>query len=132
MRKRNLVQRMGLDSEEKLEHIVGMSGKSMQSLYDEWRPDAERAIKTRLILDKLVSEGSYTASDDEVAAEFAKMAEEASMSVEEVKAEYERRGMMEYLKDRIKEDKVMAELMAKMKTKKGKKVAFVDLFKENE
>jgi hypothetical protein len=37
------------------------------------------------------------------------MAEEASMPVDEVKAEYERRGMMEYLKDRIKEDKVMAD-----------------------
>jgi trigger factor len=123
---------MGLDGEEKLEHIVGMSGRSMQSLCDEWRPDAERAIKTRLILDKLVSQGSYEASEEEMAAEFDKMAAESSMPVEEVKAEYERRGMMEYLKDRIKEDKVMAELIAKMKTKKGKKVAFVDLFKENE
>ena len=132
MRKRNLMQRMGLDGEEKLEHIVGMSGRSMQSLYDEWRPDAERAIKTRLILDKLVAEGKYEASAEEVETEFAKMAEESGMPVDEVKAEYERRGMLEYLKDRIKEDKVMAELLAKIKTKKGKKLAFVDLFKENE
>ncbi len=132
MRKRNLMQRMGIEDEAKLQQIVSMSGKSMDGLYDEWRPDATKAIKTRLILDKLVAAGTYTASDEEVAAEFAKMAAESSMSVEEVKAEYERRGMVDYLKDRIKEDKLMAELFAKAKIKKGKKTAFVDLFKENE
>jgi hypothetical protein len=40
--------------------------------------------------------------------------------------------MSEYLKDRIKEDKLLSDLEKKVKIKKGKKVAFVDLFKENE
>ena len=131
-RVRNLMQRMGIDSEERLDAIVRMSGRSIEQLRDEWRPEAEHAIKTRLIMDKLVEAGSYEATEDDIAAEYAKMASESSMSVEEVKAEYEKREMSEYLKDRIKEDKLLSDLEKKVKIKKGKKVAFVDLFKENE
>jgi trigger factor len=123
---------MGIESEEKLSQIVSMSGRSVDQLREEWRPEAEKAIKTRLVMDKMVADGKYEASDDDVAAEYAKMAGESSLSAEEVKAEYERRGMIDYLKDRIKEDKLLADLEKKVKTKKGKKVAFVDLFKENE
>jgi len=123
---------MGIENEERLTQIVSMSGRSVDQLRDEWRPEAEKAIKTRLVLDKLVADGAYEASDDEMAAEYAKMAADSSLSVEDVKAEYERRGMVDYLKDRIKEDKLLADLEKKVKVKKGKKVAFVDLFKENE
>lgn len=132
MRLRNLMQRMGIDNEERLAQIVSMSGRSVDQLREEWRPEAEKAIKTRLVLDKLTEEGKYTASDDDVAAEYAKMAADSNLSVDEVKAEYERRGMVEYLVDRIKEDRLIADLEKKMKLKKGKKIAFVDLFKENE
>jgi len=132
MRLRNLMQRMGIDSEERLAQIVSMSGRSVDQLREEWRPEAEKAIKTRLVLDKLTEDGKYAASDDDVAAEYAKMAADSNLSVDEVKAEYERRGMVEYLVDRIKEDRLIADLEKKMKVKKGKKIAFVDLFKENE
>jgi trigger factor len=132
MRMRNLMQRMGIEDEAKLAQIISMSGRTTEQLYDEWRPEAEHSIKTRLIMDKLVTDGSYAATDDDVAAEYARMAADSSMSVEEIKAEYERRGMVDYLKDRVKEDRLLADLEKKVKVKKGKKVAFVDLFKENE
>ncbi len=132
MRTRNLMQRMGIEDLEKLEGIVSMSGKSMQGLMDEWRPDAERAIRTRLILDKLTADAGFEPAEADLEAEYARMAAESSMSAEEVKAEYARRGMVDYLKDRVKEDRLIAGLAGKVKVKKGKKVAFVDLFKENE
>jgi len=99
---------------------------------DEWRPDAERAIRTRLILDKLTADAGFEPAEADLEAEYARMAAESSMSAEEVKAEYARRGMVDYLKDRVKEDRLIAGLAGKVKVKKGKKVAFVDLFKENE
>jgi trigger factor len=132
MRIRNLMQRMGIEDEAKLTQIISMSGRSIDQLREEWRPEAEKAIKTRLVMDKLVADGGYTASEEDVAAEYAKMAAESSLASEEVKAEYERRGMVEYLHDRIKEDKLFVDLEKKVKIKKDKKVAFVDLFKENE
>lgn len=131
-RMRNLMQRMGIEDEARLAQIISMSGRTTEQLYAEWRPEAETAIKTRLVMDKLIADRAYTASDDEIAAEYAKMAADSSMSVEEVRSEYERRGMVDYLQDRIKGDKLLVDLEKKVRVKKGKKVAFVDLFKENE
>lgn len=131
-RMHNLMQRMGIEDEARLAQIISMSGRTTAQLLDEWRPEAEKAIKTRLVMDKLVADGAYTASDEELVAEYAKMATDSGMSAEEIKSEYEKRGMVDYLKDRIKEDKLLADLEKKVKVKKGKKVAFVDLFKENE
>jgi len=131
MRLRNLMERMGMNDFNQFQQILSMSGKTREDLYGEWRPDAEKAIKTRLVLDKLIADSDYTASDEELAAEYAKMAEGSAMSVEQVKEEYERRNMVDYLRDRIKEDKLLAALAAKVSIKKGKKLAFVDLIKEN-
>jgi hypothetical protein len=39
---------------------------------------------------------------------------------------------VEYLKDRIREDKLMEAILAEANVKKGKKTSFVDLFKESE
>ncbi len=132
MRRRNLMQQMGISDMDKLNRLLSMSGKTVEDLYKDWRPVSERSIKVRLVIDKLVKDGGYEATDADMDAEYAKMASESSMSVEEIKAEYKRREMVEYLRDRIKEDKLIEALIADAKVKKGKKVAFVDMMKENE
>lgn len=132
MRLENLKRQMGLDTEEKLDRILSYSGKSRASLVEEWKPSAERSIKTRLAIEKLVEEGKYECAEADLEAEFARQAAESSLSVDEVKAEYEKRGSMDYLRDRIKEDKLMAALLAAATVKKGAKVPFVDLLKDSE
>jgi trigger factor len=132
MRLENLKRQMGIDNEEKLERLLSYSGKTKAALIDEWKPSAEKAITTRLAIEKLVEEGKYECSDADLEAEFARQASEASLSVDEVKAEYEKRGSMDYLRDRIKEDKLMAALLAAATVKKGDKVSFVDLLKDSE
>ncbi len=132
MRLRNLMQRTGIDDMDRFASVAAMSGRSLDQLKDEWRPDAIKAIKTRFILDKLLEEGKYETNDEELEDAYNKMAEEASQSVEEIKSEYEKHGMQDYLKDRLREDKLLADLEKKMTQKKGKKLAFMDLFKENE
>lgn len=131
-RMRNLAQRMGIDSEEKLASILASTGKGVDGLMEEWRPEAEKSIRVRLILDKLTSEAGFEPTEDDLKAEYERMAADSGVSVDEVKAEYEKRGMLDYLKDRVKEDRLLAGLAEKVKIKKGKKQAFVDLFKENE
>lgn len=132
MRLRNLMQRTGIDDMDRFASVAAMSGRSLDQLKDEWRPDAIKAIKTRFILDKLLEEGKYETNDEELEDAYTKMAEEAAQSVEEIKSEYEKHGMQDYLKDRLREDKLLADLEKKMTQKKGKKLAFMDLFKENE
>ena len=132
MRLENLQRQMGLDTPDKLDRILSYSGKTRASLVEEWRPSAEKAITTRLALEKLVEDGKYECADADLEAEFARQAVETQLSVDEVKAEYEKRGSMDYLKDRIKEDKLMAALLAAASVKKGAKVSFVDLLKDSE
>lgn len=132
MRWRNFVQQTTGGDEQQMARLLSMTGRSPQSIADEWRPSAERAIRTRLILQKLVEEGKYEASDEEVEKEYQKMAEESSLSVDDIKAEYKKHDALDYLKDRIREDKLMEAILAEAVVKKGKKTAFVDLFKESE
>jgi FKBP-type peptidyl-prolyl cis-trans isomerase (trigger factor) len=132
MRLENLQRQMGLDAPDKLDRILAYSGKTRASLVEEWKPSAEKAITTRLALEKLTEEGKYECTEADLEAEFARQAAESSLSVDEVKAEYEKRGSMDYLKDRIKEDKLMADILAAAKVKKGEKISFVDLLKDSE
>ena len=132
MRWESLKGQMGIDTDDKLDRLLSFSGKSRADLLGEWRPNAEKAIATRLLLEKLVEEGKYECTDADLEAEYKRVAEEAGITVDEAKAEYEKRGNLEYLRDRIKEDKLMEAILAAAKVKKGKKVALVDLFKENE
>ncbi|NLJ47102.1 MAG: trigger factor [Treponema sp.] len=132
MRWRNFVQQTTGGDENQMARLLSMTGRTAQSIIDEWRPSAEKAIRTRLILEKLTEEGKYEATEEDQEREYAKMAEESSLSVDEVKAEYKKHDALEYLKDRIREDKLMDAILAEAKVKKGKKTAFVDLFKESE
>ena len=132
MRIENLKRQTGIDTEDKLDRILSYSGKTRASLIEEWKPSAEKSITTRLAIEKLVEDGKYECSDADLDAEFVRQATESSLSVDEVKAEYEKRGSMDYLRDRIKEDKLMAALLASASVKKGAKVRFVDLLKDSE
>lgn len=132
MRWRDLMRQMGIEDESRMDRIVENSGRDKAGLFAEWRPSAEKALKTRLVLEKLVADGKYETNDADLEAEYAKMAGDGALSVEEVKAEYQKRGMVDYLKDRVREDKLMNDIIAAGKLKKGKKKAFVDLFEANE
>lgn len=132
MRWRSFVQQTTGGDEVQMGKLLAMTGRTPQAIVDEWRPSAEQAIKTRLVLEKLVEEGNYEASDEDMENEYKKMADESSLSVDEIKAEYKKQNALEYLKDRIREDKLMAAILAEANIKKGKKTSFVDLFKESE
>jgi trigger factor len=132
MRLENLKKQMGFDTEDKLDRILSYSGKTRESLIAEWKPSAEKSITTRLAIEKLVEEGKYECGDADLETEFARQAGESSLSIDEVRAEYEKRGSMDYLRDRIKEDKLMADILAAAKVKTGAKLAFMDLLKDSE
>ena len=132
MRLENLKRQMGFDTEDKLDRMLSYSGKTRESLIEEWKPSAEKSIITRLAIEKLLEEGKYECSESDLEAEYARQATESSLSVDEVKAEYEKRGSMDYLRSRIREDKLLADILAAAKIKKGDRLAFVDLFKDSE
>lgn len=116
---------------EQLEKMISDSGQSKENMLTQWTGDAEKMLKSRLIVDALIREKNIAVTPEEVEAEFAKIADESGSTIEEVKEHYEDARAKEYIIDEIKENKLYDELYKQVKVSKGDKVKFADLFKNN-
>jgi trigger factor len=132
MRWESLKRRAGADSDEKLDKILAYTDKTRDSLLEEWKPEAEKAIASRLIVDKLIEASGIEVTDADLDSEYATEAQASSLSVEEIKAEYEKQGSLEYLKEHIKENKFFDSVLAGATVKVGEAVSFVDFMSRNE
>lgn len=118
-------------TQEQLEKMISASGQSKENMLTQWTGDAEKMLKSRLIVDALIREKNIAVTPEEVEAEFAKIADESGSTIEEVKEHYEDARAKEYIIDEIKENKLYDELYKQVKVSKGDKVKFADLFKNN-
>lgn len=116
---------------EQLEKMISASGQSKENMLTQWTGDAEKMLKSRLIVDALIREKNIAVTPEEVEAEFAKIADESGSTIEEVKENYKDARAKEYIIDEIKENKLYDELYKQVKVSKGDKVKFADLFKNN-
>jgi trigger factor len=112
---------------EQLLKILGASGKSYEDITSEWRPDVVKALHSRLIVETLMEEQNFTATDEEMEQQIATLSEESGSSVEEIKSYYEQDTMQEYLKQDIKERKLFDLLLSENTVTKGKKEKYLDL-----
>ncbi|MBO5439326.1 MAG: trigger factor [Clostridia bacterium] len=71
----------GLD----LQTYCKYTGQTLETLREQFKPMAERQVKTRLALEKIVELEAITASDEEVEAEYENLATAYGMKAEEVK-----------------------------------------------
>ncbi len=71
----------GLD----LQTYCKYTGQTLESLREQFKPMAERQVKTRLALEKVVELEAITASDEEVEAEYENLATAYGMKADEVK-----------------------------------------------
>ena len=113
---------------EQLDKMVSASGQTKEAMLTQWTGDASQMLKSRLIVDALLREKNITVTPEEIEAEYAKIAEENGITVEEVKNHYSDPKAKEYLVDNTKENKLYEELYKNVKVSKGDKVAFADLF----
>ena len=132
MRWESLKQEMGIDSDERMEKIAEYSGKSHVQLYEDWKPAVEKAIAHKLLLDALIEKSGISVSDEELEAEYSRQAEGTALSAVEVKAEYEKRQSVEYLKERIKERKYFDSAFESVRFIDGDKQRYVDIIGRNE
>ena len=127
---RNLARRFNTDSEG-LFKIMGNSEERARSIMDEWRPDANKALHSRLIIETLMEKLNLEASEEELDKEIQRLADESGTGLEEVKKFYEEERMKDYLKEDVKENKVLDILIEKNTLKTGKKEKYIDLITNN-
>ena len=69
----------------KLEQYLEFTGKDMAALREEIKPEAERQVKTRLILQAIVKQENIEVSEEDLEKELKTMAEQYSMDVKKVR-----------------------------------------------
>lgn len=114
---------------EQLEKMVTSSGQSKETMLTQWTGDAEKMLRSRLIVDELIREKNIAVTPEETEAEFERIAQESGCSADEVKEQYKEPRAKEYIIDEIKERKLYEELYKQVKVSKGEKMEFSDLFK---
>jgi len=113
---------------EELDRMISASGQKKEDMLKEWTGDAEKMLKSRIIVDALLKEKNISVTPEEIEAEYQKIADGNGITVEEVKQHYADPRSKEYLIDEAKEQKLYKEIFAEVKISKGDKVAFKDLF----
>ena len=68
-----------------LEQYMQFTGMNIEQLQEQMRPQAEKRIRTRLVLEAVVAAENITVDDETVEAELAKMAESYKMETEQIK-----------------------------------------------
>jgi len=113
---------------EDLEKMVTASGQKKEDMLAQWTGDAEKMLKSRIIVDSLIRERNISVTPEEIEESYKTIADSNGISVEDVKKHYADARSKEYLIDDTKEQKLYKELFAQVKVSKGDKVAFAELF----
>jgi trigger factor len=129
-RLRNMARRFNISAEELIK-ILSHTEDGPGIIEKEWRPNAEKALHSRLIVETLMEEQKLEDSGEEIEKYLETMAAETGTSLDEMKKYYEADDMTEYLREDIKERKLFDMLLAENTVKTGAKAKYLDLVANN-
>ncbi|MDR2049058.1 MAG: trigger factor [Treponema sp.] len=127
---RTLARRFNVLPEE-LEKSLEKSGQNPKKIREEWKGDAEKALKSRLVVETLMRDLGLEASDEEAEKEIEGIMSYSDAPAEDIKKYYEQESVRESLKEDIKERKLFDLFLAENKIKKGDRKKYLDLISEN-
>ena len=127
---RNLARRFNTDSNG-LYKMMGNSKEQAEAIIESWKPDAEKALHSRLIVETIMEELKLEATEEDKEEQLKKLAEESRAELDDVKKYYEDERMKEFLMEDIKERKLFDLVLQKNTLIKGKKENYVDLVRNN-
>lgn len=93
-----------------LEKYLEAVGMDEAAFREQFRKDAEREVKTRLVLDGVARAEGIQAGDEEVEARIQQIAQDLGRDAGDVKKLFVRQGGIEGLKDAIRRDKTISSL----------------------
>ena len=120
---RNLARQFNTDTG----GLYKVMGEKAESIIEGWKPNAVKALHSRLIVETLIEDLKLEVSPEDIDKELEKLAAENEGKLEELKKYYEDGQMLEYLKEGIKEQKFLDLLFEKNTIKTGIKTNYVDL-----
>ena len=115
----NQLRMQGLD----LKTYFQYTGMTLETLRAQFRPQAEKQVKARLALEKIAELENLTASEEDINAEYARIAEAYAIDVEQVKASIDSEFIAADMKVKLAMDAVKANAVVKAPKKKATKKA---------
>ena len=115
----NQLRMQGLD----LKTYFQYTGMTLETLRSQFRPQAEKQVKARLALEKIAELENLTASEEDINAEYARIAEAYGIDVEQVKASIDAEFIAADMKVKLAMDAVKEKAVVKSAKKKATKKA---------
>ena len=106
-------------------------GKTTKDILENWREASERRISLQLVVGKLVEAEKIEIDDQEVEEKLRQEADDRSMSLDQIKTEYNKNNYLEYLKLDMRNEKLYDCLLESATVNKSKKIKFLDLAQGN-
>ena len=100
-----------------LETYMGYVGTTLDEMREQMRPNAEKQVRSQLVMSAVMDEMNIEVTDEDVKNFYAPMAEKQEKTVEEMMAGI-KEDEIEYIKEKIKIDKMIETLMANAKFRK--------------
>ncbi len=95
-----------------LERYLALSGKTLDQLHEEYRPAAERRVRTRLVVDRIAQTEGLEPTEEELQEEVENLAQELGQEPAEVRRWLEAQGRWSGLRARVRRRKTVRYLVA--------------------
>ncbi len=105
----NRLRSNGLD----LNTFLGYTGQTLETLREQFRPQAESVVKTRLALEKIAEIENIVPTEEEIEAEYTRLADMYTMGVDELKNLFPADALISDMKTKAALDLVKANATAK-------------------
>ena len=127
----NFVNRSGMP-EEQLLQVLKSQERTQEDLFTDWRPSAESSITSRLILNRILEEEKIEVGDEELDSEIIESAGRSNMTPEQARENFEKNNMLDYIRNQLRDRKLLDFLLENAAKTEGKKVKFLDLVQNNQ
>ena len=97
-----------------LEGYLQMIGKTRQEFRDEYKPQAEKQVKSRLVLEAVANDAKIEVTEEEISSKIAEMAKMYGQKEEDVKKNEQ---LINYVKENLKTEKTIEYIVSNAKIK---------------
>lgn len=98
----------------KLDDYLQMIGKTRQEFRDEYKPQAEKQVKSRLVLEAIANDAKIEVTEEDISSKIAEMAKMYGQKEEEVK---NNEHLINYVKENLKTEKTIEYIVTNAKIK---------------
>lgn len=123
---RNFTARLQMNEDDVLK-LLTAQGRSKEDLLAEWKPEAEKSLKQRLLTNKMLEQEEIEVTDEEVDEHLEEQAKQSNMDTARVREYYESQNLLDYVKHDIQERKLFDRILEETKVKTSEKLKLLDV-----